>query len=126
MSSEAAEGTQKAASRPMVWPEMLGVFPPWHRDRWEGGLRQPLRSRSRPGAGFAGELASMAAHLCSEEAGMTADRISEVEQRIARLEKQVDELEKIITQSEDVEAVGLGRGSEQAISILATYVSEPR
>ena len=55
---------------------------------------------------------------------MSEGRIEELEQRIARLEKQVDELEKIITQSEDVEAVGLGRGSEQAISILATYVSE--
>ena len=55
---------------------------------------------------------------------MTADRIIELEQRIARLEGQVGELEKIVIQSEDVEAVGLGRGAEQAISILATYVNE--
>ena len=48
---------------------------------------------------------------------MTADRITE-------LESPVDGLEEVVTQSEDVEAVGLGRGSEQAISILATYVSE--
>ena len=59
-----------------------------------------------------------------EEAGMTEDRISELEQRIAKLEGQVGELEVVVTQAEDVKAVGLGRGAEQAISILATYVNE--
>ena len=57
---------------------------------------------------------------------MTADRISEVEQRIARLEKQVDELEEVVAQSEDVKAVGLGRGSEQAISFAARDVNGDR
>ena len=33
-------------------------------------------------------------------------------------------MEEVVTQSEDVKAVGLGRGAEQAISILATYLSE--
>ena len=55
---------------------------------------------------------------------MTADQISELQQRISQLENQVDELEEIVVQSEDVDAVGLGRGAEQAISVLATYVSE--
>ena len=55
---------------------------------------------------------------------MTADRIIELEHRIARLEIQVGELEEAITESEDVKAVGLGRGAEQVISILAAYVSE--
>ena len=55
---------------------------------------------------------------------MTADRVTELEQRIAQLEKQVGELGEIVTQAEDVRAVGLARGAEQAISILATYLSE--
>ena len=55
---------------------------------------------------------------------MTADRIIELEQRIAQLEKQVDDVWEVVTESEDLKAVGLGRGAEQAISILATYLSE--
>ena len=55
---------------------------------------------------------------------MTADRIIELEQRIAQLEKQVDDVWEVVTQSEDVKAVGLVRGAEQAISVLATYLSE--
>ena len=55
---------------------------------------------------------------------MTEDRIIKLEQRLAQLEIQVGELEEVVTQSEDVKAVGLGRGAEQAISILAAYVSE--
>ena len=55
---------------------------------------------------------------------MLENRISELQQRISQLEKQVGELEAVLTELEDVEAVGPGRGSEQAISILATYVSE--
>ena len=61
---------------------------------------------------------------CFLPKSMLKDRISELEQRIARLESQVGELEHVITELEDVKAVGLGRGAEQAISILATYVSE--
>lgn len=55
---------------------------------------------------------------------MTEGRVTELEQRITRLESQVGELEAVLTELEDVEAVGLGRGAEQAISILATYLSE--
>ena len=55
---------------------------------------------------------------------MTADRVNDLERRIAQLEKLVDELEEVVTLSEDLKAVGLERGAEQAISILATYVSE--
>lgn len=46
------------------------------------------------------------------------------EVRIAKLEKQVDELGEVVTLSEDGKAVGLGRGAEQEISILAAYVNE--
>ena len=52
------------------------------------------------------------------------NRVNEVGQRITNLEKQVAELEDVIPELEDLKAVGLGRGSEQAIAILATYVCE--
>ena len=55
---------------------------------------------------------------------MTADRVSELELRVARLESQVAEFEQIVIQSEDVKAVGLGRGAERAVSILVAYVGE--
>ena len=55
---------------------------------------------------------------------MTADRIGELERRILHLESQIGELEGLVIQSDEVSAVGLGRGAEQAISILATYLSE--
>ena len=55
---------------------------------------------------------------------MRADRVTELEHGMAQLEKQVAELGEVVTQAEDVEAVGLGRGAEQAVSILATYLSE--
>ena len=55
---------------------------------------------------------------------MTADPVTELEQRVAQLERQVGELEEVAAQAEDVKAVGLARGAEQAISILAAYLSE--
>ena len=55
---------------------------------------------------------------------MTADRVTELEQRMVQMEKQVAELWEVVTQSEDVKAVGLVRGAEQAISVLATYLGE--
>ena len=55
---------------------------------------------------------------------MSRDRTSELVQRLAHLESQISELEQVICELEDDKAVGLGRGAEQAIAVLATYLSE--
>ena len=55
---------------------------------------------------------------------MATDRIIKLEGWIAQLEKQIDELWQVVTLSEDAKAVGLGRGAEQAILVLVTYLSE--
>ncbi len=55
---------------------------------------------------------------------MAEDRVNGLQQRVAELANQLDELEAVLLKMEDVKAVGLARGAEQAISILATYLSE--
>ena len=55
---------------------------------------------------------------------MSKGRIRELEKRMAQLENQVGELGDVLTGLEDVRAIGLARGAEEAISILATYLSE--